>query len=104
MNRICLYYRPIPEKDRWLLGDRYVRPLVRRAVRGKPRPGGLDKVFANLCLGLDRIGIRYLVNLPFNELRADDWVGILGRDRHSLEGYSRPNRIVAGIGLMTHPS
>jgi hypothetical protein len=104
MSRICLFYRRIPEADRWLLGDRHVRPLVRRIVRGKPRAGGVDKVFANLCLGLDRLKIPYLVNPSFDKLKSDDWVGVLGRGRYSLEGYNRPNPIVAGIGLMTHPS
>ncbi len=102
--RICLYYRVEPERDRWLPGDRFVRPLVRRLVRGQPRMGGVERVFVNLRLGLDRLGIRHEVNLPFNDLRADDRVGVLGRGRYSLQGYDRPNPIVAGIGLMTHPS
>jgi hypothetical protein len=104
MSKICLYFRNAPEKDRWLPGDRYFRPLARRIVRGRPRMGGVDKVFHNLCLGLDRLGIPYVVNLPFRELQAGDWVGVLGRDRYSLEGYDRENPIVAGIGLMNHPS
>ncbi len=104
MSRLCLYYIREPERDRWLPGDRYVRPLVRRLVRGAPRPGGVDKVFINLCLGLDKLGINYTVNLPFQQLRKDDRVGILGRGRSCLKGYNSPNPIVAGIGLMTHPS
>lgn len=104
MSRLCLYYIPEPERNRWIPGDRFVRPLIRRLVRGKPRPGGLDKVFINLCLGLDRLGVPYEVNLPFRKLRADDRVAILGCGRHCLDGYKQPNPIVAGIGLMTHPS
>lgn len=104
MSRLCLYYIPEPERDRWVPGDRFFRPLVRRALRGKPRPGGLDKVFINLRLGLDRLGIRYEVNLPFRKLRSEDRVAILGLGRRCLDGYDRPNPIVAGIGLMTHPS
>jgi glycosyltransferase involved in cell wall biosynthesis len=104
MSRLCLYYRLDPERDRWLPADRFVRPLIRRLVRGKPRPGGVEKVFINLCLGLDKLGVRYSVNLPFRELRHDDLVGILGRGRKCLGGYAQPNPIVAGIGLMTHPS
>jgi hypothetical protein len=65
---------------------------------------GIDKVFANLCLGLDRLNIRYEANLPFAQLERDDRVGVLGRGRHVLAGYNRPNPILAGIGLMTHPS
>lgn len=104
MSRICLYYLPEPERDRWVYGDRWIRPTVRRLVRGPVRPGGLDKVLINLRLGLNRIGKPYTLNLPFHKLRADDRVAVLGRGRNCLVGYQNPNPIVAGIGLMTHPS
>lgn len=104
MSRLCLYYRSEPERDRWLPGDRFLRPLARRLLRGRPRPGGLDKVFGNLRLGLDRIGQPYEVNLPFRALLPSDRMAILGAGRHCLDGYAQPNPIVAGIGLMTHPS
>lgn len=104
MSRICLYYRPLPETDRWIRGDRWVRPLIRRVIRGRPRPSGVDMVFINLRRGLDRLGIPYLVNPPFSSLQEDDRVGVLGRGRACLAGYDRPNPIVAGIALMTHPS
>jgi len=104
MSRICLYYIREPERDRWLLGDRYVRSIVRRLVRGIPRAGGVDKVFINLCLGLDKLGVKYTVNLPFNQIKDSDLIGVLGRGRNCLNGYGKLNPIVAGIGLMTHPS
>lgn len=104
MNRLCLYYIQSPERDRWIPGDRHVRPMLRRLVRGKPRPGGVDKVFINLCKGLDQLEVPYQINVPFNQLRDDDWVGMLGRGKACLTGYHRSNPIVAGIGLMTHPS
>jgi len=104
MGRLCLYYHAEPERDRWLPGDRLVRPFIRRVIRGKPRPGGVDKVFINLCLGLDRLGIKYEVNLPFEELQDHDRVGVLGRGRQCLKGYDRCNSIVAGVALMAHPS
>lgn len=104
MGRICITYRNEPERDRWLPGDRWIRPVVRRIVRGKPRPGGLDKVFINLRLGLDRIGLKYEVNLPFSRLRPDDLCGVLGIGHHCMDGYPRGRPLVAGIGLMTHPS
>ncbi len=104
MSRICLYYIREPERDRWLPGDRYVRPIIRRVIRGAPRPRGVDKVFINLCLGLDKLGISYKVNLPFSKLKKHDRVSILGRGLSCLDGYNQPNLIVAGIGLMTHPS
>jgi hypothetical protein len=104
MSRICLYFRGDLERDRWVPGDRFVRPLVRRIVRGKYRPGGIDKVFINLCLGLNHLGIHYEVNMPFDRLRSDDRVGVIGRSRHVLRGYDRPNPILAGSALMTHPT
>jgi hypothetical protein len=104
MSRICLYYRTPPETNRWVAGDRFIRPAVRRIIRGRPRPGGVDKVFSNLCLGLDRLRVDYHVNLPFDRLNDDDRVAVLGRGRYSLEGYDRDIPVVAGIGLMTHPS
>jgi hypothetical protein len=104
MSRICLYYVSEPERDRWVMGDRHVRQFIRKIIRGASRPGGVDKVFINLCLGLDKLEIPYEVNLPFEQLQKGDRVGVLGRGRNCLNGYNQPNPIVAGIGLMTHPS
>src|SRR5215510_7468067 len=104
MSRLCLYYKSEPERDRWVKGDRLIRPLARRVFRGAPMSGGVDKVFTNLRLGLDELGVQYEVNLPFDELCADDRVGVLGRGRTCLDVYDQPNAIVAGVGLMTHPS
>ncbi len=105
MSRICLYFKYEPLQDRWLRGDHFVRPFIRRIIRGKPRyVSGVDRVFVNLCAGLDQLGIKYTVNLPFSKLKSDDWVGVVGRGPHVLKGYRAPNPIVAGVALMTHPS
>lgn len=85
-------------------GDRWIRPLVRRVVRGPRVPSGIDKVFLNLSAGLRKIGQPFRVNRPWNEIRPGDRVGVIGRDRLALAGYDRPNPIVAGVALMTHPS
>lgn len=103
-SRICLYFRSAPESDRWVLGDRYIRPIVRRLVRGQPNTSGVAKVFSNLCLGLDRLNVTYFVNMPFHELEPGDRIGVLGQGRYSLLGYNQKYAIVAGIGLMAHPS
>ena len=58
LNRAACYRTP-SQADR-VPGERWVRPLVRRIIRGKPRLGGMDK------------------------LKADDRVGVLGRGRYSL--------------------
>lgn len=104
MGRLVIYFIKPKENDRWIKGDKYVRSLIRRVLRGKPRPGGVEKVFINLCKGLDKLGVEYYVNLPFGELKKEDKVGVLGAGRNCLDDYKQPNKIVAGIGLMTHPS
>jgi glycosyltransferase involved in cell wall biosynthesis len=101
---LALYYLPLPEKDRWIPGDRYIRKKFRNIVRGKPRPGGVDMVFINLCKGLDRLEVPYEVNKPFSQLDTNQVVAILGRGKECLQGYHQDNSIVAGIGLMTHPA
>lgn len=102
-GRILLYYKYTRHKDRWVRGDRHVRQHVRRLVRGPAPIGGIDLVFLNLCAGLDRLKIEYHANLPFSEIRADDKVGVIGRDRESMEGYDKLNPVVAGVAVTQHP-
>ncbi|QYM80487.1 glycosyltransferase [Horticoccus luteus] len=102
--RLFLYYKTAPEANRWLPGDRWIRPLVRRVVRGPRVPSGIDKVYLNLAAGLRKIGVPFQFNRPWHEIRPGDRVGVIGRDRPALAGYDRPNPIVAGVALMTHPS
>lgn len=101
---IHLIYKTKPETDRWIPGDRWVRPLVRRFVRGPRVPSGIDKVFLNLSAGLRELGVDFRINTPWKKIRAEDQVGVIGRDRACLDGYDLPNPIVAGVALMTHPT
>jgi len=103
MNRLCLYFKKAPASDRWVPGDHLIRPLVRRVLRGKPHYDGVDKTFINLCLGLDKIQMPYVINLPFKNLTIHDRVAVIGRGKACLEGYQQSNQIVAGVGLMDHP-
>lgn len=104
MNRFVIIDRKEPGRDRWVPGDRYLRPAIRRLIRGPHIPGGLDRVQLNLCRGLDEIGVRYAVNPSIDGIRDEDLVTVLGRGGNCLDGYDRSNRIMAGIGLMTHPA
>lgn len=105
MSRLCLYFKNDTMADRWFPGDRHPRRILRRLVRGPDPIGGVERVFLNLCEGLDRIEVPYVKNLPFDQLQPGDRVGVLGRGPHCLSGYRHPDiPIVAGIGLMTHPS
>lgn len=58
----------------------------------------------SLCKGFDLQGIAYDINLPFKKINADEPVVVLGNGRYALAGYSQLNPVIAGIGLMTHPS
>lgn len=90
--------------DRWLPGDRWIRPLVRRLVRGPRVPSGVDQVYLNLVAGLRELGVPLQLNPPWQRIGPEDRVGVIGRGRACLAGYDRPNPIVAGVALMTHPS
>jgi hypothetical protein len=103
LNKIHLYFREPPETDRFFFGDRYLRAALRRLQRGK-KVSGIRKVFDNLCLGFDRLGVAYDINLPFERIRRGEPVVVLGAGRYALEGYNQPNPVIAGIALMTHPA
>jgi glycosyltransferase involved in cell wall biosynthesis len=103
LNRINLYFRKPPLGHKWIPGDRYVVDFLRRLFKLK-KTSGLEKVFINLCKGLDELKIEYSINQPFKKIRQNEPVVVLGLGKYSLEGYHSPNPIIAGIGLMTHPS
>lgn len=100
---IHLYYIPEPEKDRWIYGDRWIRPLIRRILRGKPRPGGVDKVYLNLAEGLRRLKYPFTQNQDVRKLKKGDQILVLGRGIQALDSFQDGPAFVAGIGIFTHP-
>jgi glycosyltransferase involved in cell wall biosynthesis len=100
---IHLYYIPEPEKDRWIYGDRWFRPFIRRILRGNPRPGGVDKVYLNLVEGLKRISYPFTQNQPIEKLKKGDRILILGRGIQSIQLFKNGPPFIAGIGIFTHP-
>lgn len=100
---IIIYFRIPPVKDRFIYGDRFLLPLIRRLIRGK-KVSGIERVFLNLCQAFEEQGIKFMVNKPFKKIEPHDQVIVLGVGRYSLEGYHQPNKIIAGIALMTHPT
>ncbi|WP_121809531.1 glycosyltransferase [Mucilaginibacter kameinonensis] len=103
MKRIHLYFRKPPEKDRYFPGDRYIFSAARKLLRPK-KISGIEKVFINLRLGFDEIGVNYVVNRPFKEIAPGEPVVVLGIGKQALEGYNKPNPIIAGIALVSHPT
>lgn len=102
-NRILLYFKKPKFKDKWFWGDRYLRKLLHLLLR-KKKVGSIEKVFNDLRRGLELIDIPYKINLPFRKIKSNDQIVVLGTDREVLVGYDKPNKIIAGIGLMTHPA
>jgi len=92
-----------PDPDRWLPGDRYPRKLIRRLLRGTPRPGGQKRVFLNLCAGLERLGVPYRIN-DFRSLRRDPEAiaGVLGK-APLFFGRQWSNPILLGPCVINHP-
>ncbi|MDB5123001.1 MAG: hypothetical protein JWP94_1130 [Mucilaginibacter sp.] len=103
MNKIHLYFRSIPPKDRFFKGDGYLISIIKTLISYN-KVSGIKKVFINLCKGFDLLKIEYDVNLPFEKIGAGDAVVVLGNGKYALQGYRQLNPVIAGIGLMTHPS
>lgn len=92
-----------PDPDRWLPFDRYPRQVLRRIVRGRPRVGGQKRVFLNLCLGLDQLGVQYRVNdFRYARQHPDETVGIVGKP-FVLDLQKWRNPILFGASLFSHP-
>lgn len=103
MPVIQLYFRKQPLGYKYIPGDRYLINLFRKLI-GLKKISGIEKVFINLCKGLDQLNISYQINKPFNKIKLNEPVVVLGNGTYALEGYVQPNPIIAGIGLMTHPN
>lgn len=99
---LSLFYAE-PDPDRWLPGDHYARRWIRRLLRGPRRPGGQERVFINLCAGLDRLGVPYTVNRFRHALAHPSMpVGIIGKS-HVLDLQPWRNPILFGASVMSHP-
>jgi len=103
LKKIHVYFLPDPQENRFLPGDRHLISLIKKLIRNK-RVGGIVKVFLNLCKGFDQLGVLYDINLPFKKIKPGEPVIMLGSGRKVIEGYDRPNVIIGGIAMMTHPS
>ncbi|MDX2215594.1 MAG: glycosyltransferase [Oculatellaceae cyanobacterium bins.114] len=102
MNPLHLFYAE-PDPDRWLLGDRYPRRWIRRLIRGPARISGHQRVFLNLCAGLDRLKIPYRVN-DYRSLQHDpqEIACVLGKDHLLQRSWTHP--ILLGPAIFSHPT
>lgn len=102
MRTLNLFYGE-PDPDRWLPLDRYPRRVVRRVVRGAPRPGGQQLVYLNLRKGLDRLGVPYRAN-DFGHARRhpEELACIIGKPSVLFERAWR-NPVLFGASVFSHP-
>lgn len=103
MRTIHLYFRTPPLGYKLFPGDRYIISALRKLIKGR-KVSGIEKVFINLCKGLDQLKIDYDINLPFRKIKPDEPVVVLGLGKYALQGYDQHNPVIAGIGLITHPA
>jgi Glycosyl transferases group 1 len=102
MKPLNLFYEE-PDRDRFFPFDRYPRRIIRRLVRGKPRPGGQARVFLNLCAGLDKLGIPYRVNdYRYIKNHPEEVACIIGKP-HVLDKIKWQNPILFGAAVFSHP-
>jgi hypothetical protein len=87
------------EFDRWVKGDRLVRPLIRRIIRGRQtRLSGMQRVVHNFLKGLEAKGIKYNYNQPIFTKRNDKIISF-GMGRQGLLGIKKSNPLIAAIGF-----
>jgi glycosyltransferase involved in cell wall biosynthesis len=97
-----LFYEE-PDPDRWVPFDRYPRRVIRRLVRGPGRIGGTMRVFVNLCVGLDRLGVRYRINDYRHMRRTPHELACVVGKPHVLAKIPRETPILFGTAGYTHP-
>jgi hypothetical protein len=98
-----LFYEE-PDDDRWFPYDRYPRRILRRIVRGGQMVGGQQRVFLNLCAGLDQLGVRYRVNdYRYARTHPTEAVGIVGKPL-VLDRMGWTNPILFGAAVYSHPT
>lgn len=104
---INIYFRKTPVGYKLIPGDRHLVRFIKKMLN-MGSVTGIEKVYINLCKGFDELNVPYTKNIPFTEIKPDDAVIVLGDELYNgkdlLADYVQPNKIIAGIGLLTHPS
>jgi len=102
LDPLNLFYEE-PDTDRWIKFDRYPRNIIRRLIRGKPRPGGQQMVAINLMKGLKKIGIPYRIN-DYRHIKKhpDEIACIIGKPQVLFER-QWANPVIFGAAIYSHP-
>jgi glycosyltransferase involved in cell wall biosynthesis len=95
---IRIIYRE--EEDRWIKGDRHIRPIVRRLFRGIPeRRSGMQKVVDNFLLGLQRLNVPYGFNDIPLFIKPSEKIISFGLGKPGVQGVKKTNPLIAAIGF-----
>ncbi len=88
------------EFDRWVKGDRYIRPLIRKILR---RPNsqlsGMQTVVRNFLIGLSQRKIDYSYNRPFFTIGKSKTIISFGLGINGVKGLNRFTPVIAAIGF-----
>jgi hypothetical protein len=88
------------ERDRWIKGDRHLRPLLRRLVRGESsQRSGMQMVVRNFLIGLRRRRIVHSYNRPFFTIGESKTVISFGLGINGVKGLRRATPLIAAIGF-----
>ena len=88
------------EFDRWIIGDRFVRPVIRRLLRPRrTNLSGMQTVVRNFLTGLNRLNIAHTYNQPFFTLGRSRKVVSFGLGLNGVKGLARSNPVIAAIGF-----
>jgi len=102
MKPVNFFYSE-PDPDRWFKFDRYPRQVIRRIIRGKPRPGGVMQAAMNLIRGFQLLGIPFRYNdYSYINKHPGEIACILGKP-HLIFQYAWKNPIIFGPGTFSHP-
>ena len=86
--------------NRWVKGDKYIRPIVRKILgTNPPYKSGMQRVVANFLLGLDMSKMPYNFNRFTSLIGKSDKVISFGLGLEGLKGLKKETPIIAAIGF-----
>ena len=88
------------EFDRWIKGDKHIRPLVRKILRKRTAyKSGMEMVVANFLTGLQRENVPYSFNSLVYFIGKADKVISFGLGLDGVKGLKKETPVIAAIGF-----
>lgn len=88
------------EFNRWVKGDKYIRPIVRKILgTSPPYKSGMQRVVANFLLGLNNSKIPHSFNRFTSLIGKSDKVISFGLGLEGLKGLKKETPVIAAIGF-----